>query len=200
VIILIILTSLPALAQTPIANINSLPAASNGTITICQGQSISFASSSTGTAAGATYTWNFGNGLPNAASNPGPHAVVYNTATAGQSVSLTVVNPNGQQSTAVVNVVVQAMPSSQITLASSGNGFGTQLLNGQTVFKKCTAAGATTTTFNFNTPTYPNVSQSFNWGDGSGNQTQTAIVGGQLSHSFPLGGFVVTHTLTIFGL
>jgi len=104
-------------AQTPTANINSLPAAVNGTITICQGQTISFASSSTGTAAGATYTWNFGNGSPATASNPGPHAVVYNTASAGQSVSLTVVNPNGQQSTAVLNVLVQALPSSQITLA-----------------------------------------------------------------------------------
>ncbi|MEY4991143.1 MAG: hypothetical protein RI948_9 [Bacteroidota bacterium] len=184
------------LAQTPTAAINSLPAAVSGTITICQGQLISFASSSTGTAAGATYTWNFGNGLPNTATNPGPHAVTYNSAIAGQSVSLTVVNPNGQQSIAVVNVVVQALPSSQITLASSGNGFGTQLINGQTVFKKCTAAGATTTTFNFNTPTYPNVSQSFNWGDGSAVQTQAAIVGGQLAHTFPLGAFVVTHTLS----
>ena len=184
------------LAQTPTAAINSLPAAVNGTITICQGQLISFASSSTGTAAGATYTWNFGNGLPNTATNPGPHAVTYNSAIAGQSVSLTVVNPNGQQSIAVVNVLVQALPSSQITLASSGNGFGTQLINGQTVFKKCTAAGATTTTFNFNTPTYPNVSQSFNWGDGSAVQTQAAIVGGQLAHTFPLGAFVVTHTLS----
>lgn len=194
----LVLTSISSttLAQTPIANINSLPAANNGTITICQGQTISFASSSTGTAAGATYTWNFGNGLPNAASNPGPHAVVYNTASAGQSVSLTVVNPNGQQSVAVLNVLVQALPSSQITLASSGNGFGSQLVNGQTVFKKCTAAGATSTTFNFNTPTYPNVSQTFNWGDGSSSQTQAAIVGGQLSHTFPLGGFIVTHTLT----
>ncbi|MFM7006886.1 MAG: gliding motility-associated C-terminal domain-containing protein [Flavobacteriales bacterium] len=190
------LTFLPIYAQTPTANINSLPAAVNGAITICQGQIISFASSSTGTAAGATYSWNFGNGLPTTASNPGPHAVVYNTATAGQSVSLTVVNPNGQQSTAVLNVIVQALPSSQITLASSGNGFGTQLISGQTVFKKCTAAGATSTTFNFNTPSYPNVSQSFNWGDGSPAQNQTAIVGGQLSHTFPLGAFVVTHTLT----
>jgi gliding motility-associated-like protein len=195
-ILLILMNVWSSLAQTPTASINSLPAANNGTITICQGQTISFASSSTGTAAGATYTWNFGNGLPNAASNPGPHAVVYNTAIAGQSVSLTVANPNGQQSTAVLNVIVQALPSSQITLASSGNGFGTQLISGQTVFKKCTAAGATTTTFNFNTPTYPNVSQSFNWGDGSGSQTQTAILGGQLSHTFPLGGFIVTHTLT----
>lgn len=195
-LLLILMNVWTTLAQTPTAAINSLPAAVSGTITICQGQLISFASSSTGTAAGATYTWNFGNGLPNTATNPGPHAVTYNSATAGQSVSLTVVNPNGQQSIAVVNVVVQALPSSQITLASSGNGFGTQLINGQTVFKKCTAAGATTTTFNFNTPTYPNVSQSFNWGDGSAVQTQAAIVGGQLAHTFPLGAFVVTHTLS----
>jgi hypothetical protein len=195
-LLLILMNVWTTLAQTPTAAINSLPAAVSGTITICQGQLISFASSSTGTAAGATYTWNFGNGLPNTATNPGPHAVTYNSAIAGQSVSLTVVNPNGQQSIAVVNVVVQALPSSQITLASSGNGFGTQLINGQTVFKKCTAAGATTTTFNFNTPTYPNVSQSFNWGDGSAVQTQAAIVGGQLAHTFPLGAFVVTHTLS----
>jgi gliding motility-associated-like protein len=40
------------------------------------------------------------------------------------------------------------------------------------------------------------VSQSFNWGDGSAVQTQAAIVGGQLAHTFPLGAFVVTHTLS----
>jgi len=107
-LLLILMNVWSTLAQTPTASINSMPAAVNGTITICQGQLISFASSSTGTATGATYTWNFGNGLPNTATNPGPHAVTYNTAIAGQTVSLTVANPNGQQSVAVLNVIVQA--------------------------------------------------------------------------------------------
>ena len=128
-------------AQTPTASINSIPAAVNGVVTICQGQTISFASSSTGTAVGTSYAWNFGGGLPASASNPGPHAVVFNGTAAGQLVSLTVSNPNGQQSTASLSVVVQALPSSQLTLASSGSGFGTQLVSGQTVFKKCTSAG-----------------------------------------------------------
>jgi hypothetical protein len=51
-------------AQTPIANINSIPAAVNGVITICQGQTINFASSSSGTAVGTSFVWNFGGGLP----------------------------------------------------------------------------------------------------------------------------------------
>ena len=144
------------IAQTPVASINSVPAAVNGTITICQGQLISFASSSTGTNAGTSFNWNFGNGNPSTASNPGPHAVTYNSASTGQVITLTVSNPNGLQSSASLNVVVQAVPASQLTLASSGNGFGTQVLNGQTIFKKCTAAGATSTNFVFNTPTYPN--------------------------------------------
>ena len=184
------------LAQTPVANINTVPAAVNGTITICQGQQISFASSSTGTMAGTTFNWNFGNGSPAAATNPGPHTVAYNNSSVGQTILLTVSNPNGLQSTASLNVIVQSVPGSQITLASSGNGFGTQVLAGQTIFKKCTSAGATSTNFIFNTPTYPNTTQSFNWGDGSFSQTQLAIVGGQLAHTFPLGAFTVTHTIT----
>lgn len=184
------------IAQTPVASINSVPAAVNGTITICQGQLISFASSSTGTNAGTSFNWNFGNGNPSTASNPGPHAVTYNSASTGQVITLTVSNPNGLQSSASLNVVVQAVPASQLTLASSGNGFGTQVLNGQTIFKKCTAAGATSTNFVFNTPTYPNTTQTFNWGDGTLSQTQLAIVGGQLAHAFPLGAFTVTHTIT----
>jgi gliding motility-associated-like protein len=183
-------------AQTPNASINALPAAVNGTITLCQGQSINFASSSTGTTTGTSFNWNFGNGSPATATNPGPHSVVFNTATAGQVISLTVSNPNGLQSTASINVIVQAVPASQLTLASSGNGFGTQVLNGQTIFKKCTSAGVTNTLFNFNTPTYPNTTQTFNWGDGSPTQTQGAIVGGQLSHTFALGSFIVTHTIS----
>jgi len=183
-------------AQTPTASINSIPSAVNGVITVCQGQTINFASSSTGTAVGTSYVWNFGGGLPASASNPGPHTVVYNSVSVGQQISLTVSNPNGQQSTASLNVVVQALPSSQLTLASSSSGFGTQLVNGQTVFKKCTSAGVTATLFNFNTPTYPNTTQTFNWGDGSPVQTQAAIVTGQLSHTFALGGFLLSHTIT----
>ena len=185
-----------SIAQTPVASINTLPAPVNGTITLCQGQSINFASSSTGTTTGTSFNWNFGNGSPATATNPGPHSVMFNTASAGQLISLTVSNPNGLQSTANLNVVVQAVPVSQITLASTGSGFGTQVLNGHTIFKKCTSAGVTNTLFNFNTPTYPNATQTFNWGDGSPTQTQLAIVGGQLSHTFGLGAFIVTHTIT----
>ena len=46
--IIAVLIAVDTLAQTPIASINSLPTAVNGTITICQGQQINFASSSTG--------------------------------------------------------------------------------------------------------------------------------------------------------
>lgn len=194
--IIAVLIAVHSFAQTPVASINSIPAAVNGTITICQGQQINFASSSTGTVTGTSYNWNFGNGSPATANNPGPHAVTYNNSSVGQTVSLTVSNPNGLQSTATLNVIVQAVPGSQITLASSGNGFGTQILAGQTIFKKCTSAGATSTNFIFNTPIYPNTTQTFNWGDGSTSQTQLAIVGGQLAHTFPLGAFTVTHTIT----
>lgn len=106
-------------AQTPVASINTLPAPVNGTITLCQGQSINFASSSTGTTTGTSFNWNFGNGSPATATNPGPHSVMFNTASAGQLISLTVSNPNGLQSTATFNVIVQAVPASQMTLASS---------------------------------------------------------------------------------
>jgi PKD repeat protein len=60
---------------------------------------------------GTTFNWNFGNGNPSTASNPGPHAVTFNSASTGQVITLTVSNPNGLQSSASLNIVVQAVPN-----------------------------------------------------------------------------------------
>ena len=69
-------------AQTPVPNFSSVPAAVGGTITICQGATISFTNTSNQTVAGTTYAWNFGTGAsPATANTVGPHTVTYNTTT-----------------------------------------------------------------------------------------------------------------------
>lgn len=181
-------------AQTPVPNFSSVPAAVGGTITICQGATISFTNTSNQTVAGTTYSWNFGTGASPATANTiGPHTVTYNTATA-TTVTLTVNNNNGtgpQQITR--NIVVNPNPNAALTLVSSGGGYGTVTQGGQTIFKNCGSIDSAL--FTFNAAVNNTVTQTFNWGDGS-SSTNAAMVGTQISHDYPQGQFTLIHTVT----
>lgn len=182
--------------QAPTASFSSVPAAVAGTITICQGNTITFANTSTQTVAGTTYSWNFGLGAtPATAVGAGPHTVTYNTVTAPTTtVTLTVNNNNGTANSTFTRLIdVNALPNAALTLASTGGGYGTVTQAGQTTFKNCGSIDSAIFTFNslFNNT----VSQTFSWGDGS-TSTNTAMVGTQISHNYPLGQFTLTHTVT----
>lgn len=184
-------------SQTPISSFITLPASSNDTLSICAGQSVTFVNTSSSILAGAIYTWNFGTGAsPITASGIGPHTVTYNAPTSLTSTSLIVDNNNGQQSSSSLNIIVLSAPTSQLTLANTASTFGTNTINGITLFRNCTNNDSTT--FLFNNSYTSSIIQSFNWGDGSPNSTQVDLSStNQISHNYGLGQFIITHTVIL---
>ena len=187
--------SVVTFGQAPVAGFSSVPASVGGTITICQGSTITYNNTSNQTVAGTTYSWNFGLGATPATSNTaGPHTVTYNTATAPTTtVTLTVTNPGFPPSVFTRTIDVNALPNAAMTLASIGGGFGTITQGGQTIFKNCGAIDSAL--FTFNAAVNNTVTQVFNWGDGS-TSTNLSMVGSQITHDYPLGQFVLTHIVT----
>lgn len=183
-------------AQTPIASFGTIPVETNGAVTICQGQAITFVNSTTNTTPNSVFVWNFGAGAnPATASGVGPHIVTYNTVTT-TGASLTVTNPNGNSDTQLLSIVVNTTPSSNLTLLNSGGGFATSTSGGVTLFRNCTSASATS--FNFAVSSYTSgTTQTFNWGDGSPNSTHNDLVGNQISHSYGLGQYTLIHTVVL---
>jgi gliding motility-associated-like protein len=182
-------------SQTPTASFGTIPASSGGSITVCQGQTITYINSSTNTS-GSTYQWSFGVGAsPSTATGVGPHTVTYNTVTT-TGASLTVTNSNGNSDIESLSVIVNVSPSSNLTLLNSGAGFATTTSGGLTLFRNCTSASSTL--FNFGVSAYAvGTTQTFNWGDGSPNSTHNDLVGNQISHSYGLGQFTLTHTVVL---
>ena len=193
---LLMFWALQSQAQTPTASFIAVPAASGGTVTVCQGQTVTYINNSTNTAPAATYSWNFGAGsLPNTGSGSNPQSTVYNNV-GNTSVTLTVNNNNGNPtSTFSLNVQVIASPVSNLSLTNTGQGYGTSTQGGLTIFKNCN--GLDTISFSFQS-TYPNTtSQTFNWGDGSPIENQSNMTGSTISHNYPLGQFTLTHTVSL---
>lgn len=186
-----------SLAQSPIASFTTLPASSVGTVTICQGQQVTYINTSTNTVPGATYTWNFGTGAtPTTATGIGPHNVIYNSVTT-TTASLTVVNTNSLANNTSLSVQVNPTPTSNITLANSGSSFATTTSGGLTLFRNCSISASTA--FLFNVTSYQvGTTQTFNWGDGSPNSTQANLSGtNQITHTYGLGQFTLTHTVIL---
>jgi len=194
--LLICLASISAFSQTPVANFSSNPTYVGSSMTVCQGQTVVFTSTSTSTLGGATYTWSFGPGSSPTTSSTTTQSVLFNTVVTNQAISLTVNNNNGSTpSTKTIQITVLASPNPLLTLVSSGSGFSTSTQAGTTVFKNCSSSGSLPFIFNSN---YTNVvSQTFNWGDASANSNQTNLVGTQISHTYPVGQFTLTHTVTL---
>ncbi len=182
-------------SQTPTASFGTIPASSGGSVTVCQGQTITYINSSTNTS-GATYQWSFGVGAsPSTAIGVGPHTVTYNTVTT-TGASLTVTNSNGNSDSESLSVIVNVSPSSNLTLLNSGAGFATTTSGGLTLFRNCTSASSTT--FNFGVTSYASGStQTFNWGDGTPNSTHNDLVGNQIAHDYALGQYTLTHTVVL---
>lgn len=77
------------------------PVAINGTITVCQGQTITYTNTSTNVGTNPTYLWSFQGGNSTSETTEGPHSITYNTA-GNYTTTLTI---NGSSSN--VNVIVQ---------------------------------------------------------------------------------------------
>jgi gliding motility-associated-like protein len=181
------------LSQT--ASFTTLPVNSGASLTVCQGQQVTFINTSTGISPGATYAWSFNSGTPNTASGTGPHNIIYNTVTT-TSATLTITNTNGTTLISTMTITVNVTPTSNLTLLNSGAGFATSSANGLTLFRNCTSSASTT--FNFGVTAYAvGTTQTFNWGDGTPNSTQIDVVGNQISHVYALGQYTLTHTVVL---
>ena len=181
------------LSQT--ASFTTLPVNSGGSLTVCQGQQVTFINTSTGISPGATYDWSFNSGTPSSASGTGPHNIIYNTVTT-TSATLTITNTNGTTLISTMSITVNVTPTSNLTLLNSGAGFATSSANGLTLFRNCTSSASTT--FNFGVTAYAvGTTQIFNWGDGTPNSTQIDVVGNQISHDYALGQYTLTHTVVL---
>jgi len=180
-------------AQT--ASFTTLPISSGGSLTICQGQQVTFINTSSGIASGATYAWSFNSATPSVATGSGPLTATYNTVT-NTTATLTITNSNGTVLVATINITVNATPPSNISLLNSGSGFGTTTTNGVTLFRYCNALDSTI--FNFSVGSYAaGTTQTFNWGDNSPNSNQGDLVNNQISHEYPSGQFTLTHTVVL---
>ncbi|MFN6015179.1 MAG: PKD-like domain-containing protein, partial [Flavobacteriales bacterium] len=186
VLLAVCFSNLSVIAQN--VSFVSDPVQSNGTITICEGQSITYFNTSTGYLPNANTNWNFQGGSPNSSNQMGPHTVQYNND-GNYTTSLTIQGDQAQ-----VNVVV--LPSFNPSLNASGSGVTTSTFNGDIIFRRC---NNNIINFNFSF-TDPNVSAyppgttySINWGDGtlSGTSSPTPI-----THVYAPGEYNLTYTVT----
>ncbi|MGA0042886.1 MAG: PKD domain-containing protein, partial [Flavobacteriaceae bacterium] len=107
---------------------------SDGTISICEGTTVTFTDTSTEVPVDAAYSWSFPGGNTTTASTQGPHAITFNTA-GTYTVTLDI---NGTTSTLGVTVV--ASPAISPTIVTT---WGTQTFNGTEYFTYCTDASGT---------------------------------------------------------
>jgi gliding motility-associated-like protein len=199
------------------ASFNTIPAAVNGVITICEGESIIFNSTSTGTNSNTDYDWNFQGGSPNSPNGSGPHSINYNND-GNYTASLTLEN----NSTASVNVQVinNNFNPSAPTLASPSTsvfGYSSSTFENLVYFKYCGTlipySSNNGIPFNFTLPSYPTGTiVSINWGDGTANTNlnngSTAVshtFNGSIQNEYTMsitytlpGGCVITRTYGVF--
>jgi hypothetical protein len=146
---LIFLLSFNSFTQT--ISFLTVPQSQNDTITICEGNTVTFTDNSQNIPAGATYNWSFPGGNPSTATGAGPHTVEYSTD--GSFVAE--LNVDGQLETINVNVSSISSPILSITNPVQ-QGFQTTNYLGQIYFARCNnSPGAT---FNFidpNLSSYP---------------------------------------------
>ena len=155
-----------ALAQAT-ASFSTSPAANNNTITICQGSSVLYTNTSTGTNASTNYNWTFQGGNPNNSNQVGPHNVTYNNP-GNYTTTLNLGNGVTSQFNVVVNAI-NVNPSLNLT-SNAAAGYSTSAMNGMTIFRRC---GFNSGNFAFADPTIAShpvgTTYSIIWGDATAN-------------------------------
>lgn len=176
-------------------NFTSSPAAVNGIITVCQGQTITYTDTSTGVGTNPTYAWSFTGGNNTSSGNIGPHTITYNNS-GSFTTTLTI---NGLSSS--VNVEVLNIPTSNAVIQLvDGNFWGTSTFNGTQYFTFCSNdANTNGGLFSFITNSSNTTSTTqhiFDWGDGQNN----VYVGTNLPETYHFyqnsGTYILTYSIT----
>lgn len=183
-------------AQSPQASFMTIPSFENGAITVCAGEPVGFINTSLNVGPLTSYEWDFGFGAsPGTYSLEGPVFVTYLSVTPATTAFLTVNNNDGSSpSTFSITVSVIESPVSDLHLGPEELEFSESEEDGVRTFTRCNSDGFQL--FTLETNEGANVSQSFDWGDGSPDDDETAITGNLISHEYPVGDFVLEHTVT----
>jgi gliding motility-associated-like protein len=168
-LVFLLFMPLLALAQAT-ASFSTSPAANNNTITVCQGSSVLYTNTSTGTNASTNYNWTFQGGNPNNSNQVGPHNITYNNP-GNYTTTLNL----GNGVTSQVNIAVVANNYTPSLTIPNSSGFSTTTFNGITIFRRC--GNFNSGNFSFTDPSFASypAGTTFNyiWGDntpnGSGN-------------------------------
>jgi len=182
-------------AQTLNAGFMTIPSFENGQLIVCVGEPVAFINTTIGEGPLATYSWDFGFGAsPPTSSLEGPVLVTYNSVTPGTTATLLVNNNDGSGTSSFsISIEVIEAPSSELSLSPISTDYTESEENGILTFVRC----------NSNSPqpfslvsSYDNsISQSFDWGDGSPDSDESALVAGIIEHTYPVGDFVLEHTV-----
>ena len=183
-------------AQSPQASFMTIPSFENQSLVVCAGEPVGFINTSLNVGPLASYEWDFGFGAsPASSSLEGPVFVTYSSVTPATTASLTVNNNNGSSpSTFSITVSVIESPISDLHLGPDEFEFSESEEDGVLTFTRCNSDG--NQLFTLETNEGSNISQVFDWGDGSPDDDETAISGSLISHEYPVGDFVLEHTVT----
>ncbi|MCF8268800.1 MAG: hypothetical protein K9I25_02450, partial [Crocinitomicaceae bacterium] len=168
-LVFLLFMPLLALAQAT-ASFSTSPAGNNNTISICQGSTVLYTNTSTGTNASTNYNWTFQGGNPNNSNQVGPHNITYNTP-GNYTTTLNL----GNGVTSQVNVTVVANNFNPSLTIPNSSGFSTTTFNGITIFRRC--GNYNSGNFSFTDPnaaSYPaGTTYNFIWGDNTPNGTSS---------------------------
>ena len=171
------------------------PAAVGGTVTVCQGQSITYTNTSTGVGTNPTYAWFFQGGNITSYATAGPHTITYNTL-GTFTTTLTVNDVNISVSVFVTN----GSPSNPIINVTPNIGWAVTSFNSTSYFNYC-ADGAIGGFFMFSTNstnTNTNTQHIIDWGDGSPISTTTTANLIDDFHAYTTNGiFQITYTVIL---
>ncbi|MBP6755197.1 MAG: PKD domain-containing protein, partial [Bacteroidia bacterium] len=171
------------------------PAAVSGTVTICQGQTITYTNTSTGVGSNPVFAWSFPGGSTTTATTTGPHIITYNSS----GTFTTTLTVNGSSSN--VNVLVtNALPSNPIINVTPNVGWAATTFNGTNYFNYC-ADGSTGGLFMFSTNstnTNANTQHIIDWGDGTPNTIATISNITDEFHAYTTNGiYQITYTVLL---
>lgn len=176
----------------------SNPAATNGALSICQGQTVTYTNTSTGYS-NPTYTWTFTGGNTTSANTVGPHSITYNTV--GNYIAKLKIGTDSVSITVNVGTNNVAAPTLNYTNALLSNpDYSSNSFNGVTTFTRC--GQVFNGNFSFIDPNQNNYPagtiQTISWGDNSTNYTSNtnSVTNPTFSHSYNIGLFIVNYTIT----
>ncbi|MFN5910335.1 MAG: hypothetical protein ACK45H_03275, partial [Bacteroidota bacterium] len=180
-----LLTSLVLNGRAQTVSFITNPAPIAGTITICEGQSITYTNTSAGYPPNANTVWNFQGGSPGSSNQLGPHTIQYNND-GNFTTTLTIQGDQAQVSVVVLDV--GGLQATMTLMNTVAQGFSTGQFQNLTYFRYCGGPFGPYTgniPFNFSVPAYPAGSQiNIDWGDGTPNTNLTAPVAGNFGHLY----------------